>query len=53
MVTGANVAPFYRVIAVCGDKAWIRDVDRGHDGITSLCRCHKIEAPLGGVPQTN
>ena len=49
VTTGANVAPYYRVIAVCGDKAWIRDVDRGHDGITSLCRCHKVERPVEEV----
>jgi hypothetical protein len=45
VTTGANVAPHYHVIAICGDKAWIRDVERGHDGITALCRCHKVEGP--------
>ena len=48
VTTGANVAPRYRVIAVCGDKAWIRDVERGHDCITALCRCHKVEGPAVG-----
>lgn len=39
--TGANVHPNHEVIAVCGDKAWIRDLRSGCDGITSLSRCHK------------
>jgi hypothetical protein len=45
VTTGANVAPHYEVIAVCDDKAWIRDVHSGHDGITSLSRCHKVDGP--------
>jgi hypothetical protein len=39
--TGANVHPNHEVIAVYGDKAWIRDLRSGCDGITSLARCHK------------
>ena len=38
---GANVLPNHEVIAVYGDKAWIRDLRSGCDGITSLRRCHK------------
>ena len=49
VTTGANVAPHYQVIAVCDDKAWIRDAERGHDGITSLSRCHKVDGPAGGA----
>jgi hypothetical protein len=39
--TGANVLPNHEVIAICGDKAWVRDLRSGCDGITSLRRCHK------------
>ena len=39
--TGANVHPNHEVIAVYGDKAWIRDLRTGCDGITGLSRCHK------------
>jgi hypothetical protein len=39
--TGANVYPNHEVIAVYGDKAWVRDLRSGCDGITSLSRCHK------------
>ncbi len=43
--TGFNVAAHHQVIAVYGDKAWVRDVRDGRDGITSLSRCHKVELP--------
>jgi hypothetical protein len=39
--TGANVHPNHEVIAVHRDKAWVRDLRTGCDGITSLSRCHK------------
>ena len=39
--TGANAFPLYRVIAVHGDKVWVRDVQYGSDGITSLSLCRK------------
>ena len=44
--TGANAFPHFRVIAVHGDKAWVRDVQYGSDGITSLTLCRKINGPL-------
>jgi len=46
--TGANSHPHYRVIAVYGDKAWVRDVSNDLDGLTALSRCRKINgAPPG------
>lgn len=44
--TGANSFPHYEVIAVYGDKVWVRDVQYGSDGITSLSLCRKINGPL-------
>jgi len=44
--TGANAFPQYRVIAVYGDKVWVRDVQYGSDGITNLAVCRKINGPL-------
>jgi hypothetical protein len=41
--TGANAFPHFRVIAVCGEKVWVRDVQYGTDGITKLSLCRKIE----------
>jgi hypothetical protein len=41
--TGANAFPQFRVIAVCGDKVWVRDLQYGSDGITSVTLCRKID----------
>jgi len=40
--TGPNLFPHYTVIAVSGDKAWVRNVENGADGLTTLDRCRKI-----------
>ncbi len=46
--TGLNSFPHFRVIAVCGDKAWVRNVDSGLDGLTAISRCRRINgAPPG------
>jgi hypothetical protein len=44
--TGTNAFPHYQVIAVYGDKVWVRDVQYGSDGITSLNLCRKINGPI-------
>jgi hypothetical protein len=41
--TGPNLYPHYSVIAVNGDKAWVRNVQNGLDGVTSITRCRKIQ----------
>ncbi len=40
--TGPNLFPHYTVIAVNGDKVWVRNTENGTDGITALERCRKI-----------
>jgi hypothetical protein len=40
--TGPNLHPHHRVIAVHGDKAWIRNVQNGLDAVTPVNRCRKI-----------
>jgi hypothetical protein len=40
--TGANRHPFYRVIAIDGDRAWLRDVQHATDHIVPLARCRRI-----------
>jgi hypothetical protein len=40
--TGPNLFPHYEVIAVHGDKAWVRNIQTGLDGLTSVNRCRKI-----------
>ena len=41
--TGENQRPQYAVLAVAGDKAWVRNVDSGMDGIVELNRCRKVQ----------
>ena len=42
--TGPNLFPHYEVIAVHGDKAWVRNVQNNLDGVTNVNRCRKIDA---------
>ena len=44
--TGPNLYPHYSVIAVHGDKVWVRDVQTGMDGLTNLVLCKKINGPV-------
>ncbi|HSV02875.1 MAG TPA: hypothetical protein VLI41_06680 [Phenylobacterium sp.] len=39
---GANFHPHYAVIAVHGDKAWVRNVQTGEDHLAELTRCRKV-----------
>jgi hypothetical protein len=49
--TGPNLYPYFTVIAVNGEKVWVRNVQTGVDGLTPLSRCRKINgAPaLDGI----
>lgn len=40
--TGANLYPHFKVVAVDGDKAWVRNVSNGADSLALLSRCRKI-----------
>jgi hypothetical protein len=40
--TGPNLFPHFEVVAVHGDKAWVRDVQNGADHLALLSRCRKI-----------
>jgi hypothetical protein len=42
--TGPNLYPHYSVICIDGDKAWVRNVGNGADGITNLAQCRKVDA---------
>jgi hypothetical protein len=42
--TGQNAFPHYEVIAIHGDKAWLRNVQNGQDAVTNLNRCRKLGA---------
>lgn len=41
--TGENLHPHFTVIAVSGDKAWVRNLQSGADSLAILNRCRKIE----------
>jgi hypothetical protein len=40
--TGPNLYPHFEVVAVHGDKAWVRNVLTGADHLALLSRCRKI-----------
>ena len=41
--TGPSQFPRYRVIAVDGERVWVRNVDNGLDGVTDLNRCRRAD----------
>jgi hypothetical protein len=41
--TGNNHYPQFLVIAVNGDKAWVRNVLTGADSLALLSRCRRVE----------
>jgi hypothetical protein len=40
--TGPNLFPHFEVVAVHGDKAWVRNVQNGTDHLALISRCRKI-----------
>lgn len=40
--TGANLFPHFEVVAVHGEKAWVRNVSNGSDHLALVARCRKI-----------
>ncbi len=42
--TGPNLYPHFEVVAVHGDKAWVRNVQNGADHLALLARCRKINS---------
>ena len=43
--TGDNFHPHFEVLAVNGDKAWVRNILTGADALALLSRCRRIPAP--------
>jgi hypothetical protein len=41
--SGPNLFPHFEVIAVSGDKAWVRDVQTGADHLALLSRCRRLQ----------
>jgi hypothetical protein len=42
VATGTNLFPHFEVLAVHGDKAWVRNVANGADHLAMLSRCRRI-----------
>lgn len=42
--SGPNLFPYFEVIAVNDNKAWVRDIQTGADHLALLSRCRKIRA---------
>ncbi|RAK60940.1 hypothetical protein DJ021_14540 [Phenylobacterium hankyongense] len=40
--TGPNLFPHFEVVALHGDKAWVRNVQNGADHLALVSRCRKI-----------
>ena len=40
--TGVNLCPQFEVIALSGQKAWVRNVANGEDHLALISRCRKI-----------
>jgi len=40
--TGPNLYPHFEVVAVHGDKAWVRNLQNGADHLALVSRCRKI-----------
>ena len=40
--TGPNLYPHFEVLAVHGEKAWVRNTDNGSDHLAIMSRCRKI-----------
>ena len=43
--TGVNLFPHFEVVAVHGDKAWVRNVVNGSDHLALVSRCRRINGP--------
>ncbi len=44
--TGPNFFPHFEVVAVHGDKAWVRNVQNGADHLALVSRCRKINGQM-------
>jgi hypothetical protein len=44
--TGPNLFPHFTVVAVDGDKAWLRNIQNGMDALANVKRCSKINGPV-------
>lgn len=51
ILLGPNGLLAFEVIAVRGDKAWVRDVDGGRDGVVELAGVRRLGLEAAGAVQ--
>jgi len=44
--TGPNLFPHFEVLAVHGEKAWVRNISDGADHLALISRCRKINGQV-------
>lgn len=49
VVTGQNQHPRFHVVAVHGDKAWVRNVETGADHLAQVSRCRRLGGATAGL----
>lgn len=49
VATGPNLHPHFEVLAVNGDKAWVRNVQNGADHLAFVNRCRRLGGALEGL----
>ena len=40
--TSANLHPQFHVIAIAGDRAWLREVQHGSDHVVPAAQCRRV-----------
>ena len=50
--SGPNSGPYFVVLAVKGEKAWVRNPQNGTDGIVDLNRCRKVNGAPPASPSS-
>jgi hypothetical protein len=47
--TGPNLHPHFEVIALSGDRAWVRNVVTGADSLAWVARCRLLPMPAVAI----
>lgn len=49
VAAGQDEHPRFEVLAVHGDKAWLRDVETGSDHLALIGHCRRLDAAADGL----
>lgn len=42
--TGPNLSPYFEVLALNGEKAWLRNLGNGSDHLALIARCRRLNS---------